>query len=178
MIANVPLKQCKMKHSFEKRWVFIKKNPTKKEILFQLNWLIPIVLRECIALALLASPHNVKRVCPPTKEASQLAWIRERRKRKRLPALLSVGVFRDLGVSKRSTPGLWGGGVKLENLWNKKKPKSTLLADNKQGLITTKQTKPKPVASRAPHSITPAGDGGKQWIFRIWILAESYRMSM
>ena len=35
----------------------------------------------------------------------------------------------------------------------KKKPKSTLLADNIRGLITTKQTKPRPVASAAPHSI-------------------------
>ena len=32
-----------------------------------------------------------------------------------------------------------GGGVKWENLWNKKKPKSTLLAGNTQGL--QKQTK-------------------------------------
>ena len=38
----------------------------------------------------------------------------------------------------------------------KKKPKSTLLADNTQGLITTKQTKPGPVASAAPYHITPA----------------------
>ena len=27
-----------------------------------------------------------------------------------------------------------GGGAKLENLWNKEKPKSTLLADNTRGL--------------------------------------------
>ena len=39
-----------------------------------------------------------------------------------------------------------------------KEPKSTLLA-NTRGLITTKQTKPRPVASAAPHLITPA-DGG------------------
>ena len=30
-------------------------------------------------------------------------------------------------------------------------PKSTLLADNTQGLITTKQTKPGPVTSAASH---------------------------
>ena len=48
------------------------------------------------------------------------------------------------------------GGGKLENLRNKKKsPKSTLLADNARGLTTTKQTKPRPVASAAPHPITP-----------------------
>ena len=38
----------------------------------------------------------------------------------------------------------------------KKHPKSTLLADNARRLITTKQTKPMPVASAAPHPITPA----------------------
>ena len=32
-------------------------------------------------------------------------------------------------------------------------PKSTLLADNTQGLITTKQTKPLPVVSATPHPI-------------------------
>ena len=36
-----------------------------------------------------------------------------------------------------------------------KKPKSTLMADNTRGLITTKQTKPRPVAFAAPHPITP-----------------------
>ena len=45
----------------------------------------------------------------------------------------------------------------MENLWNKKTPKSTLLADNNTlGLITTKQTKPGPAASAAPHPTTPA----------------------
>ena len=40
----------------------------------------------------------------------------------------------------------------IENLWNKKKTNSTLLADNTQGLTTTKQTKPRPVAySTASH---------------------------
>ena len=52
---------------------------------------------------------------------------------------------------------IWG--EKLENFWNKKKPKSTLLADNTQGLKTTKQ-KPRTIASAAPHPITPAGVGG------------------
>ena len=47
-----------------------------------------------------------------------------------------------------------GGGGKLEN-FETKKPKSTLLADNTGGLRTTKQTKPRPVASVAPHPITP-----------------------
>ena len=41
---------------------------------------------------------------------------------------------------------MWG-------IYEEKKPKSALLADNTQGLITTKQTKPKPVASAAPHLI-------------------------
>ena len=52
--------------------------------------------------------------------------------------------------------GLGGGG--LENLWNNKRPKinSTLLADNTRGLIKTKQTKSRPVASASPHLITPA----------------------
>ena len=41
--------------------------------------------------------------------------------------------------------------------------RSTLLADNTQGLITTKQTTPRPVAFAAPHPITPTwrGGGGK-----------------
>ena len=34
---------------------------------------------------------------------------------------------------------LGGGGVKLEYLWNTKRPKSTLLADNTRGLIKIKQ---------------------------------------
>ena len=47
-----------------------------------------------------------------------------------------------------------GGGSKMENLWNKKKHKSTLLADNNtRGLKTTKQTKPRSVASAALHPI-------------------------
>ena len=49
----------------------------------------------------------------------------------------------------------WGwGGVKLENLWNKKAPKSTLLADKTRGLITTKQTKPRPVI-RGDETVLP-----------------------
>ena len=47
----------------------------------------------------------------------------------------------------------WGGGGrgdgKIDEI--KKKPKSTLLAENTRGLITTKQTKLRPVASAAPH---------------------------
>ena len=47
-----------------------------------------------------------------------------------------------------------GGGGKLENLWEKKKkPKSTFLANNTEA---TKQTKPRPAASAAPHPITPS----------------------
>ena len=42
-----------------------------------------------------------------------------------------------------------------EFMKQKKSPKSTLLADNTLGLITTKQTKPKSVASAALHPITP-----------------------
>ena len=37
-----------------------------------------------------------------------------------------------------------------------KKKNQINLADNTQGLITTKQTRPKPVASASPHPITPA----------------------
>ena len=44
-------------------------------------------------------------------------------------------------------------GSKIGQFLKQKKPKSTLLADNTQGLITTKQTKPRPVASAAPHPI-------------------------
>ena len=51
-----------------------------------------------------------------------------------------------------------GGGGKMEN-YETKKPKSTLLADNTQGLVTTKQTKPSPVASTALLSITHGGRG-------------------
>ena len=50
-------------------------------------------------------------------------------------------------------------GVKVRNwkIYETKKPKSTLLADNTQGLITTTQTKPRPLASAALH---PIGGGG------------------
>ena len=48
-----------------------------------------------------------------------------------------------------------GGGVRIGKGMNKQKSsQSTLLADSTRGLITTKQTKPRPVAS--PHPITPA----------------------
>ena len=57
---------------------------------------------------------------------------------------------------------VWGGGGgKIEKFKKKKKsPKSTLLADNTRGLVTTKQAKPRPVASAAPHPITPTYGGG------------------
>ena len=45
-----------------------------------------------------------------------------------------------------------GGRVKLDT-------KSTLWASTRE-LETKKQTKPRPVASAAPHPITPAGGGG------------------
>ena len=77
----------------------------------------------------------------------------------------------------------WGGGVKLENLWNKnektrgegwnkkKKAQSQLrwLTTHKQGLITIKQTMTRPVASAAPHPITLAwgGGGGDEEYWRI-----------
>ena len=58
----------------------------------------------------------------------------------------------------------WGGGGKIGKFFEIKQPKSTLLADNTQGLITTKQTKPRPVASAASHPITPAyGRKRKLW---------------
>ena len=44
-------------------------------------------------------------------------------------------------VTERRTSG---GGVKVENVMKQKQPISTLLADNTRGLITTKQTKPRP----------------------------------
>ena len=47
-----------------------------------------------------------------------------------------------------------GGGDKIEMFMKQKKPKSTLLADNTRELITTKQTKYRPVASAAPHPIS------------------------
>ena len=50
------------------------------------------------------------------------------------------------------------GGSKIGKFMKQKKPKSTLLADNTQGLITTKQTTPRPVASAAPR---PIGGGGE-----------------
>ena len=50
-----------------------------------------------------------------------------------------------------------GGGVNKNNMKQKKKPKSTLFADKTQGLITTKQTKPRQVASAAPHPRTDKG---------------------
>ena len=50
---------------------------------------------------------------------------------------------------------LYGGGGEVEKLiYETKKPKSNLLASNTRALITTKQTKPRPVASAAPHHIT------------------------
>ena len=54
-----------------------------------------------------------------------------------------------------------GGGI---GKGNKKCPKSTLFADNTWGLLTTKQTKPRPVASAASNHITPGqvrGDCGR-----------------
>ena len=51
---------------------------------------------------------------------------------------------------------VWGGGgSKIWNLWNKKKSKSTLVAD---------KTKPKPVASAAPHPITPVKNIGVKMV--------------
>ena len=50
-----------------------------------------------------------------------------------------------------------GGGGKIGTLRNTK-PKSTLLSDNTEGLITTKQTRLRPVASAAP--ITSVRGGG------------------
>ena len=44
----------------------------------------------------------------------------------------------------------------MEHFMKQQSPKSTLLADNTRNLITTKQTKLRPVASAAPHPITPA----------------------
>ena len=41
--------------------------------------------------------------------------------------ILRLAVFL---VLRNEIAGFWGGGVKLENLWNKKRPKSTLLASN------------------------------------------------
>ena len=54
-----------------------------------------------------------------------------------------------------------GGGSKIGQFMKQKKKnlKSTLLADNTE-LITTKQTKPGPVASAAPHPITPEKEKG------------------
>ena len=45
-------------------------------------------------------------------------------------------------------------GDKIGQFMKQKSPKSTLMADNAQGLITTKQTQSRPVASAAPHPIT------------------------
>ena len=47
-----------------------------------------------------------------------------------------------------------------------KKPKSTLLADNTQGLITTKQTKPRPVAFEASNLITRV-NGATRCLFNL-----------
>ena len=49
--------------------------------------------------------------------------------------------------------GLWGVGL-IGKCMKQKEPKSTLLADNTQGLRTIKQTKPRPVASEAPYPPT------------------------
>ena len=55
------------------------------------------------------------------------------------------------------------GGVKLENIWNKKNPKSNLLADNTQGLTPKKKQKQSPVASTAPHPIINWGGGDEEY---------------
>ena len=53
-----------------------------------------------------------------------------------------------------------GRGSEIGKFMKRKNPKSTLLADNTQGLITTKQTKLRPVASAAPsHHSSGAGMG-------------------
>ena len=67
-------------------------------------------------------------------------------------------------------PGKWGGGGYnwFGQLMNNKTAKSTLLADNTRGLITTKQTKSRPVAS------TARGFFGDPWLKReIFILWET-----
>ena len=51
---------------------------------------------------------------------------------------------------------VWGGGGKMGKFMKQKSPKSSVLADNTQGFITMKQTKPRPVASAASYPITPA----------------------
>ena len=65
---------------------------------------------------------------------------------------------RKLSIFKRSVSNR--SEALVTNQWRgehyKKKPNSTLLADNTRGLITTKQTKSRPVASAASHPITPA----------------------
>ena len=67
-------------------------------------------------------------------------------------------------------------GSKITKIFETKKPKSTLLADNTQGLITAKQTKPRSVASVAPHPIVicrwgviwmNGGSGGGEWMVKI-----------
>ena len=97
---------------------------------------------------LLFSPHTIGKI-------EDLLWVAAKDE---VDACLSIVVASSLRRAKswKRLGAAWGGGgVKLENLWNKKRPKQTLLADNTWGLITKKQTKPRPVASAAPHPITP-----------------------
>ena len=61
---------------------------------------------------------------------------------------------------------LGGGGVKMGNLWNKKAQINSV--DNIRGLITTKQTKPRPVASAAPHPITRGVEDRGFWEFHLF----------
>ena len=57
---------------------------------------------------------------------------------------------------ERAGLGLWGGG----DIGQKKSIKSSLLANNTQRLITTKQTKPKPVALCTAYYIINKGGSG------------------
>ena len=56
---------------------------------------------------------------------------------------------------KMKAIGRGGGGSKIEEFLKRKKPKSTLFADNTQG-DNNKTNKAQPVAFAAPHPITPA----------------------
>ena len=98
---------------------------------------------------------------PPTLPLAQASWTG------RVPKCETALMldFRRIRFFTMSYVPRGGGGSKLENFMKQKSPKSTLLGDNTQRSITTKQTKPRPVASVAPH---PIKGGGGVKLEKLW----------
>ena len=121
-------------------------------------------------LGTIYTPHISHPICPP-----HISHPSEKGKNVTTPWSVNI-VFTRLNVQKGA---LGGGGGKIGNLWNKKKTKinSVRWQHNTQRLITNKQTKPRPVASAAPHHtgkleiFEKTKTRTKQMIKRVWIVS-------